>query len=664
LIENKQRDALKNGSLVKYKIGDQEFTKTFIKDTTGYRSFNTDSLAGVVTDVDEFDWALPGNGIVIWHIDENVISKKIATNKINTDKKLRGVDVEEADGIDDIGEKFFSIFGDEIIGEGTEFDLWYADNPSKLFKNRFDKNSRPSTHSNSGANSLISIYDFSKSDNIMSFKIAFRDSIIKPLYTKQLPSNEIAKFVSSLDDNSSKQIILLGRTLFISDSTYTDSIQNFSDYKPAIIKFGGVYYIIGATLDSRILTPSRINYIKVSNSNIISGGFNVSFSVLNSPVVLKTISENLEILFATQEGKIVFYDLMNLISANPQPKNEIILQNDYQIEKISVDSRLVALAKKRNNNDNFIIYIDGATHSLKNQRVSEIISTMYKNELIVAAIVYEQGLKKIKIFDKNSLITQIVLDVASDDKFIFSDLKSDGSNYLVVTNGNKLEAFNLRGARADNFPFTLVDDEFNGWLLSADIEGDSKSEIIAFTKKGNIIAINGGSGKIVDGFPISIGASNFASPCLFTFDNKICLSVVDVNNKFNSWKISSIISKIDWSELNGNRLNQSFISEYPSNNVSNKFFPVNKAYNYPNPVYESTTAIRFFVSEDADVSIKIYDLSGGKVDQLHTLANGGFDNEIIWNVSSIQSGIYLARIEAKSITGKVESAIIKIAVVK
>ena len=151
---------------------------------------------------------------------------------------------------------------------------------------------------------------------------------------------------------------------------------------------------------------------------------------------------------------------------------------------------------------------------------------------------------------------------------------------------------------------------------------------------------------------------------MFTLDNSICLSVVDIDNNYYSWKISNVASKIDWAELNANNLNQSFlkISSSPLSNFS--LLPDNKAYNYPNPVYESTTAIRFFVSENADVTIKIYDLAGDKADELKTTAIGGFDNEVIWNVTSIQSGIYLAKIEAKSITGKIDSKIIKIAVVK
>ncbi|MCS7052982.1 MAG: T9SS type A sorting domain-containing protein [Ignavibacterium sp.] len=664
LIENKQRDVLKNGAVITYRIGNQEFSKSFVKDTTGFRSFDTDSLAGVIVNVDEFDWAIPGNGILIWHIDENIISQKIADNKINSDKKMRGVDVEEADGIQDIGEKFRTIFGDELVGEGNQFDLWYAGNTSQFYKNRFDKNSRPSTHSNTGANSLISIFDFSESKNLMTFKVAFRDSIIKPIYTKQFPTSETAKSISSLDDNSSKQIILIGKTLFIIDSTSIDSITNFSDYKPAVIKFGGSNYIIGATYDSRLQFPSRINYIQITGNNLNQGGFNTTFSISGSPVLFKNPNETIDIIVPTYEGKILFFDLSSYLSGNLQPRREIIINQEYQIEKLSIDTRISALGKKRNSNVEFLVYLDGVTHSLKNQVLFDFAATKFKNESLAIVLLAESGVRKIKIFNKNGIYSEFEISYTSGDKFILSDLKSDGTNYIVTSDRNKIEAFNLQGARADNFPFTIKDDEFNGWLLSADIEGDNKSEIIAFTKKGNIYAINGGTGKLVDGFPISIGKNNFASPSLFTFDDKICLSAIDKENKFYSWKISSIISKIDWSELNGNKQNLNFAYEYSSSISYNRFFPENRAYNYPNPVYESTTAIRFYVSEDATVNVKIFDLAGEKVDELVSTARGGFDNEIIWNVSSIQSGVYLARIEAKSNSGKTESTVIKIAVVK
>ncbi len=58
---------------------------------------------GVLLEIDNYDWGLPGAGILIWHIDESVISEKGAANRINDDRSNRAVDVEEADGSQDIG---------------------------------------------------------------------------------------------------------------------------------------------------------------------------------------------------------------------------------------------------------------------------------------------------------------------------------------------------------------------------------------------------------------------------------------------------------------------------------------------------------------------------------------------------------------------------------
>ena len=86
-------------------------------------------------------------------------------------------------------------------------------------------------------------------------------------------------------------------------------------------------------------------------------------------------------------------------------------------------------------------------------------------------------------------------------------------------------------------------------------------------------------------------------------------------------------------------------------------------YNWPNPVYGPSTQIRFFTSEDANVTITILDLSGRKITELSGHGTAGLDSEIPWNVSNIQSGVYLARVEARG-ASRTDVAIIKIAVVK
>jgi hypothetical protein len=91
--------------------------------------------------------------------------------------------------------------------------------------------------------------------------------------------------------------------------------------------------------------------------------------------------------------------------------------------------------------------------------------------------------------------------------------------------------------------------------------------------------------------------------------------------------------------------------------------PQERVYNWPNPVYGSVTNIRYYLGSQVNsVKIKIMDLSGELVTTLNGTVNAGFDNEVVWNVSNVQSGIYIAVLELDG--GCNETASIKIAVVK
>jgi hypothetical protein len=91
--------------------------------------------------------------------------------------------------------------------------------------------------------------------------------------------------------------------------------------------------------------------------------------------------------------------------------------------------------------------------------------------------------------------------------------------------------------------------------------------------------------------------------------------------------------------------------------------PNDRVYNWPNPVYGSTTRIRYYTSIPAEVTVTILTIAGEKITELRASATGGVDEEILWDVSGIESGIYLARVEAVG-GGMTEVSVIKVAVVK
>ncbi len=330
LIQNRQRDANKNGSIVTYVNNGVTITKTFPKDTTGYYSFNVDSLSGVIINVDEFDWAVPGNGILIWHIDENVIDQKIADNKVNSDKHQRGVDVEEADGVQDIGEKFYTIFGDEVIGEGSQEDFWYASNPAPLFQDLFDKGTRPDTRTNTGANSLITMKNFSEIDNTMSFRVEFGDSVIKPLFTYQLNSTSIATSVTtsqSLGGRLSFNVISNDTLLYSTPQNFQDKIPDFSRHKAVATTTNTVEYIFGGI-------DSKLNLLGPNDDSLFIFSKILS-DVVSSPIVIN----GSEILIGTENGRILVYGDFG----NPIILDSLIFDSTEIIKQITADENHLAV---------------------------------------------------------------------------------------------------------------------------------------------------------------------------------------------------------------------------------------------------------------------------------------------------------------------------------
>jgi M6 family metalloprotease-like protein len=666
LIENRIRDAYENGSTITYAIGDVVITKTFSNDTTGYRSFDVDSLSGVIIDVDEFDWAVPGNGIVIWHIDENVINEKIAENKVNTDKNRRGVDVEEADGVQDIGEVFYTIFGDQVIGEGFEEDFWYASNPSELFTNRFAKDTRPNTLTNTGANSLITIKDFSEIDNRMTFKVEFGDSVIKPIYSYKFPIQSFAGRLSSVVYNDEVYFIAIDNdnalNVIKGDSLIYKSVDYFSLRKPAVTVFNNVLYIFCPEI-------GELNYW-ISDGSITSSGQLIVPAIFTNCVINTKVNGEKELWFGSWNGNIYKYSLGSLPNVAPELIDSIII-GDYNLSHLAAHEDFFAIAyNSKTPPADTTFYMSSAGSRLFIDEVALDLALTKDQDgnyisLLFTNLINPQSQQKKLHVIKEDIITGVI-EYTSNHlplDFSLSDLKRDGNIYILTSSESKVEANNFEGGLADNFPFLLNSEYGATTPISADFEGDNRPEIVFATSEGDIYALDGGSGRLIPGFPISIGHSPSALS-FFNLNNKVNLVASNSDGLLQAWSISSTEGEIIWKEQFANNENTSFIDAAENTNRINEFFPANRAYNYPNPVYEGTTNIRYYVAEDSKISIKIFDLAGDFVAELNDDAQGGMDNETVWNVGDIQSGVYLARIEAVCDCGKTEQAVIKIAVVK
>lgn len=655
LIENRNRDAAGDGAIITYVSNGVTHTKTFTTDTTGFYSWNVDSLSGVVVDVDDYNWASPGNGIIIWHIDEKVISENIAANKINANKFRRGVDVEEADGIQEIGEKFYTIFGDEVIAEGTEEDLWYKGNKADLYKNRFDQNTLPSAASNSGANSLIKMTDFSGINTKMNFSLSFGDSILSIFTSRDISFLGEGAFGVTVSD-SNRMYLLKNAALYyrLNDNSIA-AIDSFSNFKPAVYSFDNGDIVAGVYRD-------KLNILKHNGSTAETQIINVNYRITAPPVIS---NDNREIIVGLSNGYLNYYSLPGIQFLRSERTGSA-----YPVKKIAAADRYTAALKYFSEGDTTAVF--PANYQIGNNSDEIISSVNGKDSPLNFALIKIGNEYNYVVLERNNTYNVItgsrterfeVNSTAEITSFAVADLKQTGEPSIIFNDGNNLRSVNMVGAGIADFPYADTSrNGFKGTPMVFDYNGDKKLEIMTYTRDGRIFLIDSDGNK-VNGFPLSTGAELSSDPSLNLRNGHVSITAHSGSTLF-SWNLHASNPVLYWSEEYGNNKNESAIVVTKASDPVAEFFPKERTYNWPNPVYEDHTNIRFYVSEDSRISIRIFDLAGDFVAELNPEARGGFDNEVKWDVSNIQSGVYLARIEAAGISGKTDNTIIKIAVIK
>ncbi|MGE5350944.1 MAG: T9SS type A sorting domain-containing protein, partial [Acidobacteriota bacterium] len=383
-------------------------------------------------------------------------------------------------------------------------------------------------------------------------------------------------------------------------------------------------------------------------------------------IVMSAAGQNL-VAVGTEKGRVVFYALGTLAS----PALSLVRDDTPALTRLAV----LSLVSDGTNYSAFYKMSD-ASYGLTDPGLNiysftapalKTALTRDKNGNYVTVVLTADNV--LSVVSKGEVLKTVNLTKMGDSSFTsfaLGDLKQNGENYIIVT-GKRLEALSLTGAQADNFPFEDPQGlRFRGTPLVLYNNELGATEIVTVTSDGRVFAVNGTTGKTVKGFPVSSGEMILANPVLFNANNtdRTSLSLITLGNTFFTYNITSKAGDIYWASENGTPEGTSFIPQAKYTNVQTAFMPKERAYNWPNPVYGTETNIRYFVSEDSKVDIRIFDLAGDLVAHLTDNARGGLDNETVWNVSGIQSGVYFARIEAQGTSGKTENNTIKIAIIK
>jgi Secretion system C-terminal sorting domain len=658
LVENRNRDANGNGQTIYFVKGGVRDSLTYDKDIEGFNSSDIWRLKGSITDVDELDWSVPGlkndtanyqGGILVWHIDENVIDAKFASNTINNDIEHKGVDVEEAKGSQDIGVVVSTPIGD-LISDGFFVDFWYDGNhyrPSNIYRNEFNATTFPNSKSYTNINSRVCLSAFSQIGPSMTFTFENCGNLAN-----------ISGFPRSvgIDLTGNAQPIGFDYNSNGFDEIFVnvkDSLYGFRDngnpirvdmpngfLKDSAASFV-VSYLFGTT------TPQNHNIVGVYGNKINILYFTID-SLTSEPNILSYDAGNVN--FTTPN--IVSRDNSTISSGTESGKigNLLLSGFNYTFDSVS-NLRINQLAN---------LPSVGFGYDFASGNEKYFVLGIFDDDTVKSVTIENDKVKlNGNIISGNLGITRI------NSSPVAADLNKDGQQDIIFTADNKVFAINRFGVLLDNFPFSIPGvASIESGCSVADLNGDGIFEVIFGTGDGRVYAYSS-NGQILDGFPVITGSNIKSTPAIINSSGNFGIVVYSTDGYLYGFKTpwAYEIDRIAWKNYLGDlsHSNSNYSVAFPL--VSGPCLPSDKVYNWPNPAYGKSTNIRYFLNADVTgISIKIMDLSGELVTTLAGTTNKGFDNEVPWDISNVSSGIYIAVLELSG--GCSETASIKIAVVK
>ncbi|MCB2206520.1 hypothetical protein KQI65_17380 [bacterium] len=734
LVENRQRDLGGNGQSVTIVSGGQTQTLRFPKDTTGFQNSDVSQLKGVIIDVEDIDWSLPGGrvltddrearingGLLIWHIDESVITAYRSSNSVNTGDHPRGVDLEQAGGPQDIGEDIETVFGTET-GTGSALDYWRRDNISPVYTNSFGMFTAPNTRANSGAFTHVTMDNFSSSAPIMSLDVALGDNTIAPLEgwpvdlsTSLAENRSVSITTADLDADGIDEIL----AVFASDSLPGASTTELppDSVKLFVLRQDGTPFLSTGAL-CFVDSPARVATTPTVGDWDGDGVAEIALVTKND--VLTDVDAHVwllspddsdndgmfdidrQFLFPAENGNYLLCpptlvgnhllfrsagadnDTMYVVTSDitRYPTAASLWSPDLpRVRTPFAGHRIVAM------NEHLALLIGGyptVLFDVTNGSVVDAhddvgiqtpyapifsyhssaaadydgdgnIETMYfvRGDPVLFSRPDDQNVRTSQDFGTKLPYNVTIPHVAA------ADVDGDGRMDALLSSGTELRALNYAYSTVNNYPVS----EDIRFALSANL-GSQEGDAVFGVGERQVWQFRTGAHH-ADGFPVPI--PSLADVALLrTASGKLGIAAASPNGNLLLFETANAVTddQLLWRSRQANAGNNCAVLQTTNaSNPTEDFFPEQRCYPWPNPTYDNISYIRVYVSVDADVNVKIYDLAGDKVDEVNGSAVGGVDTDLAWDVSGIESDVYLAHVKVTA-GSRSEEKIIKIAVVK
>ena len=632
----------------------------------------------------EYDFFQPGSGVIVWHVDDSIIAQYGVYNAINIFPEHKGVKMVEADGIQDY-DMFSGRSSFDYQIYGYKFDPFFYGGMNDSLTAR----TIPSSAGYYGK-TFISLGVNSAPDTVMPIGVTF--DLEQPGFPQSAGSGTAWNAATCADINRSGH-----NQIIVSDTAGVLSVWNTD----------GTSFLAGHTagsfarLPNQATTHSAVAVGDIYGDNhleLVCGGDDgkvYAFTYLGGPVpgfpkattdrvtaapVLCDLDHDgkQEIIVGSTDGNLYIWkgdgtsypnfpvrlgsEIRAAVALTDLDSPQIaVLGSDGNLFLVNLDGTIAPGFPKSLGTGSLYTYAAPAVGDIDrdgNKEIVCVVSGGYDYKIVTT------GLDGTIRYHSQTRIRNPFYGTPA-----LGDINKDGYLESVLASYNCIYAFNRNGTLVSGFPLeqestyvtTFV---ANGYLISVDypflfnsspvlgdVNNDGNLDVIIGSPEFGVLGFDGVTGKRLDYFPLATTAGVSAPPliCDIDRDGKTEVVVGSDDGVFHVWKLPGDPASLAWGGYLKGPSHSGLYSdpELPARPEASQRI-IDKFYVYPNPAGDHAYArFRLGTADHAAARVKILDVSGLPILEMTTSAYSSADNEQLFDVTKIPSGVYLARLEVK-----------------
>jgi len=651
----------------------------------------------------EYDFLMPGPGLMIYHIDDTrVIPGLMPFDTVNADRHRLGVAIEEADGIWDLGN------WNSFYWTGNAEDPFYAAN-----NDSFSWDTYPSSDNNLGGRTYLSVTGISDPDSVMTMDVRFNrwkdgwpadigEEVVATPRVADLDGDGLDEVVVATTDG----VVYAWRVDGIPVVPLCNTFGEFAvvdgaiEVPPALADLDG-----NGDLEVVVATAAGTLYVwdhtdaggdGLADVHAGFGPIGLDGAASGGPLVADLDPRaGLEIAVPSRSGRVAIVGADGgHIGSSPHDFGHLVLEDVSQgaadIDGDGYDELVLTTT-----NRGWVVALNGDGTPVPGWPPSLGIEPEATARVALGDIDrVDDGLPEVVVaLDDGTLH---VLDGRGDPidgwpvvtpgrtaaRPALADLDGDGYLEILIASGDShVRAYRWNGALVEEWPLSLSPGDSVGVAaatspMAGDTNGDGTVDVVALSPGGNVFAWDGTSGEELPGWPVSTDAGR-ATPWIGDADRDGELDLLAVGRSgrvlFYRLPSSQEVSSFVWpTEAAGADGRAAYPDSLPELTLPGEgaLLAGERTYCYPNPARSEGVRVRFYLEREASVAVEVLDVTGqvvwtADVDGVRTV------NEVVWD-ADVPAGLYIVRVEATEEGGSglggsgavSETKLMKVAVVR